>query len=145
MKKSIGLLLMIAVLITACKEMNSYQIKIKNSKELKLYKIASTPVVKGQQVEEEKYIADYKIVEEIELSEKQKRQFQKVLLKKDIYMTENTKRCPFLPQYAVEVDSTLNVLISQDPCGKVQFAQSDSIVTVDLVEKNELEEFLKSL
>lgn len=131
----------------ACNNLDSLQKKIKTAADLKLYRIQNTPTQMTKQIQDELYIGDYRVLDTFSISTKEQGSLKKALINQENYSKENLKRCPFTGKYAIEVDSSLNAIISIHPCSKiiVQLSDTSKVENLDLVQGNEIEEILNTI
>lgn len=142
MKKYLGVLSIIIMLL-GCGNPQKLKKKIMKAKNVSLYSIASTPVMPKLQIPDKLYLLDYQVQENIKLTAEQKTMLKKALSNQSNYSKDDIKKCPFMPSYALQFDSSLVAIIGLKPCARIQLKINKSNEKVmDLVKDNEIEKTL---
>jgi len=95
---------------------------IKSSCRVQVYLIDPIPVYAVEQVPNEEYIYDYKIMRKMEFKKNIAKVVTDAILDTMQYLPLVTKTCPFMGTYAVKYTvgkKTVTVVISANPCDKV--------------------------
>lgn len=131
--------------LLTCSETIEWKRQIKKCEVVSLFEINRTPSEPSMQDPEKRYCLDYEIQNSINLTAEQIKLFKKYLINQNNYSTENLKRCPFLPEYAITLGDSLSAVISLNPCSKILFKDeiSKQEKMMDLVANNEIEKLIE--
>lgn len=142
-----SIILLLAILSLSCCDISKPMKKIKSAKNLRLVKVEMTPTLPDQQSAEKKYLLDYEITDEVNLTHEDKRNLKRELTNRENYTTENTKKCPFMAQYIVSVDNQHFMVLSLSPCGKVIISDRNTSLEerFELTEGNHLEAAIQEI
>ena len=142
-----NIIILFALLSLSCCDISKPMKKVKSARNIRLIKVEATPTLPDQQNPDKKYILDYEISREIDLTFAEKRDLKKELTNKENYTTENTKKCPFMAQYIVSVDEQHFMVLSLSPCGKVIISDRKTALEerFELTDGNSLEKIIQNI
>ncbi len=108
---------------------------------LQLYTIERSPTHPDKQIPEATYILDFAVLDPVELRSEEAEALYQAITDTTNFATETSKRCPFIGQYALEVDGELMAVLSTSPCSKVQLKHTtdEQVRNLELIENNQVE------
>lgn len=130
-----------------CNETNKWRKEIVKSNNLSLFTISRNPIEPSLQNPKTNYCQDYEVQESLPLTQSQIMLLKEALINQKNFSKEDLKRCPFLPIYAIEIDSSLTAIIGTQPCSRIQFKSNtnEKVVIMDLIKDNEIEKILSQI
>lgn len=114
---------------------------------LQLYTVERTPTHPDKQDLGQLYVLDFAILDPVELRPEEATALYAALDDADNFSTENRKRCPFIGEYAIEVDGEFVAVLSSSPCSKVQMMSEgeEKVRHLELAEENAVEVIVAGL
>lgn len=114
---------------------------------LQLYTVERAPTHPDKQDLDQLYVLDFAILDPVELRPEEATALYAALDDADNFSTENMKRCPFIGEYAIEVDGEFVAVLSSSPCSKVQMMSEgeEKVRHLELVEENAIEVIVAGL
>ena len=137
----------ILLIAMACSEPVKWKDQITNSEMIALYGISRNPTDPADQNPDKVYCQDYEILKSVSLTPEQVVLLKASLINQDNYSKEDLKRCPFMPEYALSIDSSLAIIIGMKPCARIWFKNeiNGKEKLMDLVRENEIEKILNQI
>lgn len=134
----------ILLIAMACTEPAKWKHQITNSEMIALYGISRNPTDPAEQNPDNMYCQDYEILKSVSLTPEKVALLKASLVNQDNYSKEDLKRCPFMPEYALAVDSSLVIIIGTKPCARIWFKNeiNGKEKLMDLARENEIEKIL---
>jgi hypothetical protein len=129
--KSLSLILLAFLLIsTTCNrddQVAAYARMVKQADEIRLYLLDPFPTSQADQEAAQKYLADFRILEEVKMSKEEQRELRRALEDTEQFLTKNIKSCPFVARYGIQLTrkkAWMEVIVSRSSCPKVMFKSS---------------------
>ncbi|MFK7950883.1 MAG: hypothetical protein AB8G11_25105 [Saprospiraceae bacterium] len=111
---------------------------IEKTTEVQCYVIAEYPTEPSQQAANELYLLDYKIIEQVKLSDAQQTEIKSYFLNTENYTSKVARTCPFIGKYALTFGfehDVLEMVLSREQCPKALVQGKKEVFSLDLVKK----------
>lgn len=110
----------------------------KHADMLQLYTVERMPTHPDKQALDQLYVLDFAILDPVELRPEEATALYAALEDTNNFSSENQKRCPFIGEYAIEVEGEFVAILSSSPCSKVQMMSDGEkdVRHLELVEEN---------
>ena len=109
---------------------------VEKTTEIQCYSIDQYQTEPSKQLSNELYLLDYKILEQIELSETQQNDLKTYFLNTDNYTSKVARTCPFIGEYAVTFgyeSEILEMVLSREQCPKGLVRGKKEVFSLDFV------------
>lgn len=111
---------------------------LEKTTEVQCFSIEQYPTEPSQQATDELYLLDYKILEQIELTDSQQTTIKSYFLNTENYTSKVARTCPFIGKYAITFgfdSSVLEMILSREQCPKGLVKGKKEVFSFDLVER----------
>lgn len=141
--RKIIILITALISITSCENAMKKLNHLKNGKKVQLLYLDS--IESKDEIAGEQYVNKRKVLKEFELSEEEKNNLIKTIIKKDNY-EPLTRKCKFEPVYAIKVDNEIVAIFDVEFCPALEyFEQNGSSQILQLKTNSTLNTELKKL
>ena len=110
---------------------------IDKTTEIQCFSIEQYPTKPSKQAANELYLLDYKILEQIELTDAQQNDLKTYFLNTENYTSKVARTCPFIGKYAMTFgyeNEVLEMVLSREQCPKALVRGEKVVFNLDFVE-----------
>lgn len=143
--KNLLLSLLSIVAICGCEMPLKFKKQVMKTGNMVLYNIASFQTTVAEKKDSLQYKNGFEVLHTYKLSQTQSDELKAVLTDGKNYSESDSKRCPFMPAYLIEKDTSLLIMISMSPCSKLSFIEEGKETIIDLVNDNGVEKAISRI
>lgn len=115
----------------------AYLRMVKQADEISLFLLDPFPTLAAEQAPGEQYLADFRILEEIQMSTEESTELRRAMRDPDQFLTKNLKECPFVARHGIRLTrkrAWMEMVVSRSSCPKamVRSSYTEEVDQMDL-------------